>query len=438
MNVLIVDDQRLSRSRLIQLVDWQGLGIKLAGEAANGQEALEKIGDTDADLILTDVRMPIMNGLLLIEKAREQYGDDIGFIVTSGYDEFEYVRQSLRLTVADYLLKPVDGGELNAVLSRIVEARREQTARQEAQLRHRQEQWLYYVVEGVFEGDTALMEAEAADAGFAETGRAYAVAALEPDAGLGADVLAGTLPAEAVRIVIRTRGVWLAAIALPAENADDAGSRCRAAGLTISSFEDKLAEWPRLIRETIGRTAGDGVSRSTYAQTDGQTVGLSDGQTSGQSDGQTDGIFAGARGGTPANRGTEADSSGGYGGIGAERPDVGMPDIRQAMLEMKAYIDGHFRESLTLTELAKRLYISPGYFCSLFRQATGVNYLEYIASLRMDFAKRLLTEDPSRRINEVAELCGYQDLKYFRKLFKRHHGMTPMKLKEEAQGGSLA
>ncbi|WP_146200474.1 response regulator, partial [Paenibacillus agaridevorans] len=156
MNVLIVDDQRLSRSRLIQLVDWQGLGIKLAGEAANGQEALEKIGDTDADLILTDVRMPIMNGLLLIEKAREQYGDDIGFIVTSGYDEFEYVRQSLRLTVADYLLKPVDGGELNAVLSRIIEARREQTARQEAQLRHRQEQWLYYVVEGVFEGDTAL------------------------------------------------------------------------------------------------------------------------------------------------------------------------------------------------------------------------------------------------------------------------------------------
>jgi two-component system response regulator YesN len=426
MNVLIVDDQRLSRSRLIQLVDWQGLGIKLAGEAANGQEALEKIGDTDADLILTDVRMPIMNGLLLIEKAREQYGEDIGFIVTSGYDEFEYVRQSLRLTVADYLLKPVDGGELNAVLSRIIEARKEQTARQESQLRHRQEQWLYYVVEGVFEGDTALMEAEAADAGFVEAGRTYAVAALEPDAGLGADVLACALPAEAVRIVIRTRGVWLAAIALPAEKADDAGSRCRAAGLTISSFEDKLAEWPRLIGETIGRTAGDGVSRSTGGRTDGQM------------DGQTDGVVALTGGGTPANRGTEADSSGGYGGIGAVRPDAGMPDIRQAMMEMKAYIDGHFRESLTLTELAKRLYISPGYFCSLFRQATGVNYLEYIASLRMDFAKRLLTEDPSRRINEVAELCGYQDLKYFRKLFKRHHGMTPMKLKEEAQGGSPA
>lgn len=391
--MLIVDDQRLSRSRLIQLVDWQGLGIRLAGEAANGQEAMDKIVDTDADLVLTDVRMPVMNGLQLIEKAREQFGTDIGFIVTSGYDEFEYVRQSLRMTVADYLLKPVDGGELNKVLRRFVDSRRELTARHAAMLRQRQEQWLYYVVEGVFDSDAALLEAEAADAGFAGEGRAYAVASLGPQAEPGAAALDAILPPDAVRIIIRTRGTWLAALSLPAGAIDGVSGRGQASGLRISEFVDKPASLSDRIRSVVGQLS------------DRHGVSLEVGENN------------------------------------QEEPDSGLPDsptgdIRQAMLEMKAYIDRHYRESLTLTELAKRMYISPGYFCSLFRQTTGVNYLEYIAGLRMDLAKRLLSERPELRINEVAELCGYQDLKYFRKLFKRYHGVTPMKLKETRDGSS--
>lgn len=385
MNVLIVDDQRLSRARLIQLIDWQALGIRLAGEAANGREALEKIGDTEADLVVTDVRMPLMDGLQLVEQAREQYGD-IGFIVTSGYDEFDYVRQSLRLTVSDYLLKPVNGEELNAALRLLIDRRKDETAKNAAILRNRQEQWLYYVVEDVFAGDPGLLEAEARDAGFATDGRRYTVVALSSDSGFSETAFIEQLPDDAVKIVIRTRGIWLAAAAMTAESADGFRLQACFAGLKPAVSTDDVRKLPLMIREALAPIA---------SASDPETIAETLSNTHPQ--------------------------------------EIGSADIRKAVIEIKSYVDEHYHEALTLTELAKKLYISPGYFCSLFRQATGINFLEYVAGLRMNLAKQLLTADPNRRINEVAERCGYQDLKYFRKLFKRYHGLTPMKFKEEAQ-----
>jgi two-component system, response regulator YesN len=115
LKVILVDDEIQIRKGLKWKVDWEGEGFVIAGEAANGKEALQVIEEVKPDLVLTDVRMPVMDGIKLVKVLSSKY-TDIKVIVLSGYADFEYVRSSLVEGVKDYLLKPVDPDELTAAL----------------------------------------------------------------------------------------------------------------------------------------------------------------------------------------------------------------------------------------------------------------------------------------------------------------------------------
>ncbi|WP_034761834.1 response regulator transcription factor [Rossellomorea vietnamensis] len=115
LKVILVDDEIQIRRGLKWKVDWEEEGFVIAGEASNGKEALQVIEEVMPDLILTDVRMPVMDGMQLVKALSSQY-PEIKVIVLSGYADFEYVRSSLVEGVKDYLLKPVDPEELTAAL----------------------------------------------------------------------------------------------------------------------------------------------------------------------------------------------------------------------------------------------------------------------------------------------------------------------------------
>ncbi|MBR1455994.1 MAG: response regulator [Oscillospiraceae bacterium] len=130
LKVLICDDE-LSICRLIvRLVRWEQLGLSLAGTAQNGKDALEMIVNERPDIVLTDIRMPVYNGIELAGKAR-QLGLDTRFIVISGYDSFSYAQDALKASVSDYLLKPVNAQELNAALDRVVSQIRQERQQQD-------------------------------------------------------------------------------------------------------------------------------------------------------------------------------------------------------------------------------------------------------------------------------------------------------------------
>ena len=108
MNVLLVEDELLVRTGMRTLVDWEGNDFHLAAEASNGKEALELMRQMQIDIVITDIRMPIMDGLTLIEHIREwEYPCDI--VVLSSYDDFEYVRKAMQLGVQDFIHKPTMG-----------------------------------------------------------------------------------------------------------------------------------------------------------------------------------------------------------------------------------------------------------------------------------------------------------------------------------------
>jgi two-component system response regulator YesN len=105
IHLMIVDDEERARNGIRTLIDWPNHGINIAAEARDGAEALEMLGEHQVDILLTDIRMPEMDGLMLIEKVAGKY-PHIKCVIMSGYDEFEYAKKALAIGASDYLLKP--------------------------------------------------------------------------------------------------------------------------------------------------------------------------------------------------------------------------------------------------------------------------------------------------------------------------------------------
>lgn len=115
IKVLIVEDEYIIREGLKKLIDWEKLGFIVVGEAADGEEAFDMIRALAPDVMITDVQMPFMNGIDLQKKIREN-GIDLYTVVISGYNDFGYVQAMLNGGAFSYLLKPVEGSELERVL----------------------------------------------------------------------------------------------------------------------------------------------------------------------------------------------------------------------------------------------------------------------------------------------------------------------------------
>ncbi|RSL33537.1 response regulator [Salibacterium salarium] len=118
INMLIVDDEPMICDGLASTISWEEIGVSVIGKAFNGKEAVDIIRSNSVDIILTDVCMPEMDGLALAEFLSHEQSN-IEIVMFSGYDEFEYARQALRLGVNDYMLKPVDIDELFQLVTTI-------------------------------------------------------------------------------------------------------------------------------------------------------------------------------------------------------------------------------------------------------------------------------------------------------------------------------
>ena len=117
-SVLIADDEENICWLIRKLIDWEGLGLSFAGMAFDGRSAFEMIQTLRPDIVITDVRMPDLDGLEMIRQAKDT-GIESTFIVVSGHKEFEYAYSALKYGVEDYLLKPVKKKELNGILHKI-------------------------------------------------------------------------------------------------------------------------------------------------------------------------------------------------------------------------------------------------------------------------------------------------------------------------------
>lgn len=116
--VMLVDDEEEVREAMKHRIDWEEIGFTVVASAENGEDALEKAEECDPDVVMTDIQMPFMDGLTMLRLLKQQI-PDIKSVIFSGFDEFEYAKEAIRLEAEEYILKPIDAEELRTVFLRI-------------------------------------------------------------------------------------------------------------------------------------------------------------------------------------------------------------------------------------------------------------------------------------------------------------------------------
>ncbi len=118
-NVLLVDDEIFARQGLRNLIDWASCGFEVIDEAGNGEDALAIIQKDKPDLVITDIRMPVLDGMELIRITTQEQPYKPSFIIISGYDDFKYAQQAVRYGVHDFILKPIDENVFETTLRQL-------------------------------------------------------------------------------------------------------------------------------------------------------------------------------------------------------------------------------------------------------------------------------------------------------------------------------
>lgn len=117
ITVLIVEDEEMVRKGLVKTLDWESMGCTVIAEAANGKQGVDLIKELEPDLVITDVRMPYMDGVSMINQLRVE-GCESHFILLSAHSDFSYVQGAIRAGAVDYLIKPLKDEELKRAIHR--------------------------------------------------------------------------------------------------------------------------------------------------------------------------------------------------------------------------------------------------------------------------------------------------------------------------------
>ncbi len=118
LRVLLVDDEIIIREGFKKLFDWEAHDCEVIGEAADGMEALAQIDALQPDIVIMDINIPVMNGLKVIQMSKIKH-PEMAFVIVSGYDDFSYCREALRLQITDYILKPVNYQEFGTCIDNL-------------------------------------------------------------------------------------------------------------------------------------------------------------------------------------------------------------------------------------------------------------------------------------------------------------------------------
>lgn len=523
---LVVDDEQELRQAIIESVDWEKAGFRVVGDAGNGIDALELAEKLEPDLILTDIKMPMMTGLELAKQVRE-LRPATQVVILSGYDDFGYAKAAIEYNIIGYLLKPISAAELSAELENI----RQKMDKYFAKMRGAESdelsakrleitEFLLPILLGNGEDSPSeeVLRRRAAELGLftPDASCSYAVIAAKfKDADLVTctgpshidfvnNILRGYLAAESFLVngriisLVRSDSDNLGdALRLPSRELVQNAGRMLGETCTIgiSRTFDKFSKCGGAYFEAITarRYTVDGggpirfitdqehssadefetVEKSVYKLEQLLKVGSPDELSSflaaligsnrhglnylviqilatvyrtvsAVSDNEA---LSELMSGNPVySRAALYDSE----------PNV-QNDLKNLCMSARGIISRYQKEntellcdnvvqiidseyqneSLSLTDISERLYVSPNYLSSLIKKYRKVNFTTLLTERRMKAAADMLL-CTQMKILEIAEKCGYNDQHYFSYCFKKYYGTTPMKMRETGRGTQMS
>lgn len=406
MKVFLVDDEIVVREGIRESFPWEDSPYTLVGEAPDGEMAIPMIRDTNPDIVITDIKMPFMDGIELCKILQSQL-PWISIIVLSGYDEFEYARKCIQLGVREYLLKPINAEELRAALDKVSEQiTEERKSREHAKsLRARMETGNSFVKEKLI-GSLYSEESMEEDA----------VNAMEELRAMGSPINAPfyVVIDSAFDPVVQGQAV-------AADLAISSGGSVHASPSRTGTRLLVLGNTPEDAEERVYATATSLAQELERAGCKSIRTGIGDIV---DKPGDILKSFKTARHirHLLVERQDEKALIFGTREMGDPVVDKNTPAV---ISEAKLYMAEHFSDSsLMLQDVAKAVGMSNSRFSTVFSQQNGQTFTEYLVYLRLSKARELL-RSTDMRSSQIAFEVGYNDSHYFSYIFKKNIGMTP-------------
>lgn len=413
MKVFLVDDEIVVREGIRESFPWEETPYVLVGEAPDGEMALPMIRDTNPDIVITDIRMPFMDGIELCRIMRAQM-PWIGVVVLSGYDEFEYARQCIQLGVREYLLKPINSEALKGALDKVssqLEAERN-TFEHAASLRARMESGGKLVKEKLV---GSLFNNEAAEEDAPEVLRQLSAMGGAVPAPFYTVIDAAFTPISEGQAVASELSEGTGGTVLPSPGR--VGTRFLISGETAEDVEERAYSFATTLVRELEHTGATEIRTGI-----GEIVG------------KPEEIFRSFKTARHirhllVERTDETSIILGVREMG-EPADEKTPAV---ISEAKLYMSLHFTNpNLMLQDVAKAVSMSGSRFSTVFSQQTGQTFTEYLMYLRLSKAKELL-RTTNERSSQIAREVGYNDSHYFSYIFKKNTGITPSEYRAQYQ-----
>lgn len=340
MKVLLVDDDFLVIEGLQTMIDWKALDADIVGTAENGEEALRLAIANKPDVIITDISMPVMDGLELTKKVKEVL-DNVHIFLISGHDDFEYARKAIQFGVTNYILKPVNRQTIHNLTEELQKIAQTQDIKKEHYLSLWDKEQKEIILNALKSGDTQFFD------------RLFEKANLETDQAPDSTLT------KCLKL-LNTLYAYFEEINIGQESVEHSRKNSFEEVFALSSRQDKLNFVFQKYYDVLENIDKQKKANSTSI----------------------------------------------------------------AIKAKKMVDEGFTGVSLNISSLADQLDCTPAYLSTVFRQTVGVNLSVYITTLRIDYAKKLLS-DMNYSISDVAQVVGYADSHYFAKLFKKKTGFTP-------------
>ncbi|WNS41148.1 response regulator [Paenibacillus sp. MMS20-IR301] len=396
-NLLVVEDETIVRLGLRYMLNWDELTVNWKAEAANGHEALKVLAQEEIHIVMTDIRMPGMDGLELARRIKELY-PDVQIIFFSSFEDFPYVKEAVRIGVVDYLHKPTMAAEeIAAALRKASDTLVQLHQESEPQVQDYSDKDRDGLLQSMLE-PAAVEQAE----DWLERWRRF-----------GLDSLFGA-------------GYRLAILRI----ADQETAEPQAALARFMSFRYFLEEY--ITREWAG---------ILLSRANNELVWLLPQQPDGADSGAMETYLEQLEQGLFRMLGIRM----AYAYSGAHLKAEELPEAYRTTAALEAlsggklsgiirlataYIEDHLLEDVTLARTAEAIHVSVSHLSRQFLKETGQHFNEYLTAKKMLLARRLLRES-NRKVYEVAEELGYANPHYFSKLFKDDTGLTPLEFRNQ-------
>ncbi len=428
IKVLLVDDEIFTIRMLQNIMPWAELGMQVVGYAQNGTEAYKKTVTERPDIIISDIRMPGMDGLEFIKKVRD-FDSGIQTILMSAYADFSYVKEGIRLGCSDYILKPIDEVELEQVLQKVTQEIRGKKEQEKAlqrseerlgqmnlyqymKTRYRKNNvwkskrfsWMQGYCVYMLQLHNATIKEYDNSSNIQMDHEKYITSILEK--------LLLSYQRQ-FQIFDYEEGCWIIILGggedfkrediawdMDACMKKEAGLQMQ---ISFSSIGGNIDELPALYDEVCN------LSRYSFYVGDTNILGY------------------------------------GYNCKKEELDEVRHIDMIRELdfaedsLQTGTYskpvreslqlIETKYDQNLSLEEICREIAVSKNYFSYLFKRETGMNLWNYLTTVRLQHAKQLL-EETELKSYEIAFQVGYDNPSYFSKIFRKYENMTPNEYRE--------